>query len=64
MLPAVKAERDGVHLWPEFSNLEVIGNKLSRFAVNRLTLVGLGSVWSVRSDCFSREAKKLFLDTK
>ena len=48
----------------ELSYLEVIGNKLSRFAVNRLTLVGLGSVWSVRSDCFSREAKKLFLDTK
>ena len=53
VLPAVKAEREGVHLWPEFSNLEVIGKKLSSFAVNRLTLVGLSSVWSVRSGIFS-----------
>ena len=28
VLPAVKAEREGVHLWPELSNLEVIGKKL------------------------------------
>jgi len=29
LLPAVKAEREGVHLWPELSNLEVIGKKLT-----------------------------------
>ena len=46
MLPAVKAEREGVYLWPALSNLEVIGKKLT---VNRLNLRGLGSVWSVRS---------------
>jgi len=47
----VKAEREGVHLWPELSNIEVIGKKLtySRFVVNRLILVELASVWSVRS---------------
>ena len=28
VLPAVKAEREEVHLWPELSNLEVIMKKL------------------------------------
>ena len=30
MLPAVKAEREGVHLRPELSDLEMIGNKLKQ----------------------------------
>jgi len=47
-LPAVKAEREGVHLWPELPNLEVTGKKLTyMFDFSRAGFCLVNEKWAV-----------------